>query len=111
LAAGADLVTFSGDKLLGGPQAGLLVGQATLLAKLRSHPLARALRVDKTTLAGLESTLLAYLNGRATSDIPVWRMIAAAPDLLRTRAERIAAAIGDDAVVLACASAIGGGAL
>ena len=91
LAAGADLVTFSGDKLLGGPQAGLIVGRAALIAKLRSHPLARALRVDKTTLAGLEATLLAYLNGRATSDIPVWRMIAATPELLRARAERIAA--------------------
>jgi L-seryl-tRNA(Ser) seleniumtransferase len=111
LAAGADLVTFSGDKLLGGPQAGLIVGRATLIAKLRSHPLARALRIDKTTLAGLEATLLAYLNGRATSDIPVWRMIAATPELLRTRAERIAAAIGGGATVLACASAVGGGSL
>jgi L-seryl-tRNA(Ser) seleniumtransferase len=111
LAAGADLVTFSGDKLLGGPQAGLIVGRATLIARLRSHPLARALRVDKTTLAGLEATLLAYLNGRATSDIPVWRMIAATPELLRARAERIAATLGDDATVLACASAVGGGSL
>ena len=111
LAAGADLVTFSGDKLLGGPQAGLLVGRAALIAKLRSHPLARALRVDKTTLAGLEATLLAYLGGRATSDIPVWRMIAATPELLRIRAERMAAAIGGDATVTACASAVGGGSL
>ena len=110
LAASADLVTFSGDKLLGGPQAGLIVGRAKLIAKLRSHPLARALRVDKTTLAGLEATLLAYLNGRATSDIPVWRMIAAAPEVLRARAERIATAIGG-AMVLACASAVGGGSL
>jgi L-seryl-tRNA(Ser) seleniumtransferase len=111
LAAGADLVTFSGDKLLGGPQAGLIVGRAMLIAKLRSHPLARALRVDKITLAGLEATLLSYLNGRATSDIPVWRMIAATPELLRARAERIAVAIGGDAMVLACASAVGGGSL
>ena len=111
LASGADLVTFSGDKLLGGPQAGLIVGRAELIAKLRSHPLARALRVDKTTLAGLEATLLAYLKGRATSDIPVWRMIAATPELLRARAERIAAKIGGDATVLACASAVGGGSL
>jgi L-seryl-tRNA(Ser) seleniumtransferase len=111
LAAGADLVTFSGDKLLGGPQAGLIVGRADLIAKLRSHPLARALRVDKTTLAGLEATLLAYLNGRATSDIPVWRMIAARPEALRARAERIAVAIGGDATVVACASAVGGGSL
>jgi L-seryl-tRNA(Ser) seleniumtransferase len=111
LAAGADLVTFSGDKLLGGPQAGLIVGRAALIAKLRSHPLARALRVDKTTLAGLEATLLAYLEGRATSDIPVWRMIAATPAALRERAERIGAAIGHGTNVLACASAVGGGSL
>jgi L-seryl-tRNA(Ser) seleniumtransferase len=111
LAAGADLVTFSGDKLLGGPQAGLIVGRADLIAQLRSHPLARALRVDKTTLAGLEATLLSYLNGRATTDIPIWRMIAAAPEALRARAERIAAAIGGGATVLACQSAVGGGSL
>jgi L-seryl-tRNA(Ser) seleniumtransferase len=111
LAAGADLVTFSGDKLLGGPQAGLIIGRGALIAKLRSHPLARALRVDKTTLAGLEATLLAYLGGRATSEIPVWRMIAATPELLRARAERIAEAIGAGATVLACASAVGGGSL
>ncbi|HEU5098908.1 MAG TPA: L-seryl-tRNA(Sec) selenium transferase [Roseiflexaceae bacterium] len=111
LAAGADLVTFSGDKLLGGPQAGLIVGRANLIAQLRSHPLARALRVDKTTLAGLEATLLAYLSGRAISEIPVWRMIAAAPEALQARAERLAAAIGGGAAVLACRSAVGGGSL
>jgi L-seryl-tRNA(Ser) seleniumtransferase len=112
IAGGADLVTFSGDKLLGGPQAGLLVGRAAPIAALRRHPLARALRVDKTTLAGLEATLLSYLHGRATSEIPVWAMIAAAPETLRARAERIAAAIGGDGVaVVACASAIGGGSL
>src|SRR5262249_36812807 len=103
--AGADLVTFSGDKLLGGPQAGLIVGRERLIAQLRKHPLARALRVDKTTLAGLEATLLAYLHGRATSEIPVWRMISAAPDALRARAERLAAAIGGGAGVAPCASA------
>jgi L-seryl-tRNA(Ser) seleniumtransferase len=111
VAAGADLVTFSGDKLLGGPQAGLIVGRAELVAKLRQHPLARALRVDKTTLAGLEATLLAYLHGRAAEEIPVWRMIAAAPELLRGRAERLAAAVGALAQVMPCASAIGGGSL
>jgi L-seryl-tRNA(Ser) seleniumtransferase len=110
VAAGADLVTFSGDKLLGGPQAGLIVGREVLVAQLRKHPLARALRVDKTTLAGLEATLLAYLHGRATEDIPVWRMIACAPERLRARAERLASAIVG-AEVVACASAIGGGSL
>ena len=111
LAAGADLVTFSGDKLLGGPQAGLIVGRADLVGQLRKHPLARVLRVDKTTLAGLEATLLAYLHSRATSEIPIWRMIAAAPADLRARAERIAAMLGDVAAVVSCQSAIGGGSL
>jgi L-seryl-tRNA(Ser) seleniumtransferase len=118
IAAGADLVTFSGDKLLGGPQAGLIVGRAALVAKLRQHPLARALRVDKTTLAGLEATLLAYLYGRATEEVPVWRMIAAQPDALRARAERLAAALRSDAEdshmamsVVGCESAVGGGSL
>ncbi len=122
IAAGADLVTFSGDKLLGGPQAGLIVGRADLVAQLRRHPLARALRVDKTTLAGLEATLLAYLRGRAVDEIPVWRMIAATPEALRARAERLAAAIDGDArrmtvaagwrvSVVGCESAVGGGSL
>ncbi len=111
IAAGADLVTFSGDKLLGGPQAGLIVGRAELVAQLRKHPLARALRVDKTTLAGLEATLLAYLHGRAADEIPVWRMIAATPHELRARAERLAAAIGGAAGVAESASAVGGGSL
>jgi L-seryl-tRNA(Ser) seleniumtransferase len=122
IAAGADLVTFSGDKLLGGPQAGLIVGRAELVAKLKQHPLARALRVDKATLAGLEATLLAYVHGRAVEEIPVWRMIAAASDTVRARAERLAAEIrsadesrarntGLAITVVGCDSAIGGGSL
>jgi L-seryl-tRNA(Ser) seleniumtransferase len=122
IAAGADLVTFSGDKLLGGPQAGLIVGRAGLIAQLRRHPLARALRVDNTTLAGLEATLLSYLHGRAPAEIPVWRMISEPPEALRARAERVAAAIGRDdrraaagpgwrVSVVGCESAIGGGSL
>jgi L-seryl-tRNA(Ser) seleniumtransferase len=112
IADGADLVTFSGDKLLGGPQAGLIVGRAALIDALRRHPLARALRIDKTTLSGLEATLLSYLHGRATTEIPVWVMIAETPTTLEARARRIAAAIGDMAMaVVACASAIGGGSL
>ncbi|GAB4195617.1 MAG: L-seryl-tRNA(Sec) selenium transferase [Roseiflexaceae bacterium] len=111
VAAGADLITFSGDKLLGGPQAGLIVGRADLVARLKQHPLARALRVDKTTLAALEATLLAYLHGRATEEIPVWRMISAPVEQLHARAERLAAQIGAEAEVLPCTSAVGGGSL
>lgn len=112
IAAGADLVTFSGDKLLGGPQAGVIVGKSVLIDRLSKHPLARALRVDKTTLAGLEATFHAYLLGRATEDIPIWRMIAATTTELRDRAERLVGMIGDASVMVAsCTSTIGGGAL
>jgi L-seryl-tRNA(Ser) seleniumtransferase len=110
IAAGADLVTFSGDKLLGGPQAGLIVGRRALVDRLRQHPLTRALRVDKATLAGLEATLLAYLRQTAPDEIPVWQMIAAPLDLLRARAQTLAAQIGEG-VVVACESAVGGGSL
>jgi L-seryl-tRNA(Ser) seleniumtransferase len=114
VAAGADLVAFSGDKLLGGPQAGLLVGRADLIATLKRHPLARALRVDKTTIAGLEATLLSYVRGRAVEEIPVWRMIAAGAAALRERADGLAARLraGGLAVdLIDCRSAVGGGAL
>jgi L-seryl-tRNA(Ser) seleniumtransferase len=114
VAAGADLVTFSGDKLLGGPQAGLIVGRKALVDLLKRHPLARALRLDKTTIAGLEATLLSYLRGRAVEEIPVWRMIAAPVGGLRARAEAIALRLGQvgaEASVVECASAVGGGSL
>ncbi|WP_370374865.1 L-seryl-tRNA(Sec) selenium transferase [Candidatus Chloroploca sp. Khr17] len=114
IAAGADLVTFSGDKLLGGPQAGLLVGRATLIAQLRRHPLARALRLDKTTIAGLEATLRSYLRGQALNEIPVWQMISAPLPRLQARAAALAAALqaaGIAASVMPCRSAIGGGSL
>ncbi len=113
LVAGADLVTFSGDKLVGGPQAGLVVGRADLIDRLRRDPLARATRPDKVTLAALAATLALYRAGRATTEIPAWRMIAAAPDGLRARAGRLAAALVDDVVVrvVGLESTVGGGSL
>ena len=88
LAAGVDIVTASGDKLLGGPQAGLIFGKADIIQKLKKQPLIRALRVDKTTLAALQTTLLAYLENKATAEIPVWRMISADINQLARRARR-----------------------
>ena len=116
LAAGADLVTFSGDKLLGGPQAGVIVGQADLIAQIRRHPLTRALRVDKFTIAGLSATLLAYLTGRAVEELPVWQMIALAPEAIASRARRLARRLreleaGIEATVVAGQSTVGGGSL
>jgi L-seryl-tRNA(Ser) seleniumtransferase len=115
LAAGADLVTFSGDKLVGGPQAGLIVGRADLIARIRRDPLARAVRPEKVTLAALAATLGLYRAGRATTDIPVWQMISTGPDELRGRATAILEAL--PAVVRArvevgtMASTVGGGSL
>jgi L-seryl-tRNA(Ser) seleniumtransferase len=110
LAAGADLVSFSGDKLLGGPQAGIIVGSAALLARIKKHPLARAVRADKLCLAGLSATLLHYLKDEAEREIPIWRMIAAAPDALRARAQAWVDATGAGEVI-AGQSTIGGGSL
>ncbi len=112
LAAGADLVTFSGDKLLGGPQAGLIVGRADLVARVRRDPLARATRPDKSILAALAATLGLYRAGLAVREIPVWAAIATPVDELRARADALAAAAGD-ARVTACAmdATIGGGSL
>jgi len=114
LAAGADLVTFSGDKLLGGPQAGIIVGRAEWVERLRKHPLARALRVDKFTIAGLSATLAAYQAGRATEEIPIWRMIGLSAAEVRRRARRLARrirALGVAAEVVPGTSTIGGGSL
>jgi L-seryl-tRNA(Ser) seleniumtransferase len=89
LRAGADLVLFSGDKLLGGPQCGAIVGRSEIVAKLRSNPLARALRVDKLTLAALQATLEIHRAGRAFEEIPVLRQLAMPADEIRARAEQI----------------------
>ena len=111
LAAGADLVTFSGDKLVGGPQAGFIVGRADLIARIRRDPLARAMRPDKVTMAAVAQTLGLYRAGRATIDIPVWRMIATPLRDLRARAEAMAALIGVAATIVELRSTIGGGSL
>jgi L-seryl-tRNA(Ser) seleniumtransferase len=94
LSAGADLVCFSGDKLLGGPQAGIVVGRADLVEKLRRHPLQRALRADKLTLAALEGTLTLAIN--APDEIPVLRMLREPPEAVRTRAARLAELVGGE---------------
>jgi L-seryl-tRNA(Ser) seleniumtransferase len=107
LAAGADLVCFSGDKLLGGPQAGIVVGRADLVERLRRHPLQRALRADKLTLAALEGTLQLYLD--APDRIPVVRMLREETAAVRARAERLAAAVGGE--VEETVARVGGGAL
>ncbi len=88
IAAGIDIVTASGDKLLGGPQAGLIFGRTDLIDRIKKHPLIRAFRVDKMTLAALQATLLAYLENTAVDEIPVWRMISADINNLARRAER-----------------------
>ncbi len=111
LAAGADLVFFSGDKLLGGPQAGLAAGRSGLVAALRAHPLARALRADKLTLAALHRTLLHYVRGEAMEKVPVWRMIAASEEVLEERAQAMAERVGAAATVVRGASRLGGGSL
>ncbi len=110
LAAGADLVTFSGDKLLGGPQAGIIVGRKDLVDKLKKHPLARAIRADKLALAALSATLLHYLKDEALSEIPVWKMIAATEKELRDRVEGWISALGVGET-LQGESTVGGGSL
>jgi len=110
ISAGADIVCFSGDKLLGGPQAGIIAGRKELVAKIEKHPLARAVRADKLCLAGLESTLQHYLKGDALETIPVWKMISMRTEDIRSRAMRWQQALGagevrDDL------STIGGGSL
>jgi L-seryl-tRNA(Ser) seleniumtransferase len=107
LAAGADLVCFSGDKLLGGPQAGIVAGRADLVEKLRRHPLQRAVRVDKLTLAALEGTLQLHLD--APARVPVLRMLGEDAATVRARAERLAELTGG--TIEETVARVGGGAL
>ena len=111
---GPDVVTFSGDKLLGGPQAGIAAGRADAIAKLRGHPLMRALRPDKLTIAALVATVATYRDGTALETLPVWRMISETPTKLDRRARAIAARLeesGIAATVIETTSTVGGGSL
>lgn len=111
VSAGASLCLFSGDKLLGGPQAGIIVGRAELVARLRRHPLTRAMRIDKTRLAGLAATLGHYLKGEAEQKVPVWQMIAMPLPQIEERAREWARRLGPAAGVADGQSVVGGGSL
>jgi L-seryl-tRNA(Ser) seleniumtransferase len=114
VSAGVAVVCFSGDKLLGGPQAGIIVGQAKFVEPLKSHPLARALRADKLCLAALQATLLHYLKGEATEQVPVWRMIATPLEEIEQRARRWCKTLrqaGVEAETVDGESTVGGGSL
>jgi L-seryl-tRNA(Ser) seleniumtransferase len=114
IAAGVDVVTASGDKLLGGPQAGIIAGKADLIDRIERHPLARALRADKTCLAGVAATLRHYARDEAVERIPIWRMIAASVDMLQDRAVSLQARLAEAGVEVEIAetrSTIGGGSL
>lgn len=118
LQAGVDIVCFSGDKLLGGPQAGIIIGKANLIAKIKKHPLARAVRADKACLAGLSATLLHYLKDEAEREVPILKMMSLTLKQIRGRAEAWAAELGQglalsnvEASVVAGESTVGGGSL
>jgi L-seryl-tRNA(Ser) seleniumtransferase len=110
LSAGTDLVCFSGDKLLGGPQAGIILGKSELLARIKKHPLARAVRPDKLCLSALNATLQHYLRDEAEKEIPVWRMLSRSLDDIHRTAKKWAKEIGLGEVI-AGQSAVGGGSL
>jgi len=116
--AGVDIVCFSGDKLLGGPQAGIIIGKANLIAKIKKHPLARAVRADKACLAGLSATLLHYLKDEAEREVPILKMMSLTLEQVRGRAEAWAAELSQglapinvEISVVAGESTIGGGSL
>lgn len=114
LAAGADLVMASGDKLIGGPQAGIILGRKETVARVTAHPLARAVRADKVTLAGLAATLRHYARGEAEAVIPIWRMANASQEAIHERAAALTTALtarGIAAAVCATQATMGGGSL
>jgi L-seryl-tRNA(Ser) seleniumtransferase len=110
LVAGVDLVCFSGDKLLGGPQAGIIIGKKELIDKIKKHPLARAVRADKICLVGITATLLHYLKDEAEREIPIWKMMSLTLDQLKVRAEAWRDALGKGEVIKS-ESTVGGGSL
>ena len=109
--AGVSVAFFSGDKLLGGPQAGIIAGDAEMVRKTSEHPLARAVRIDKMGMAALSATLLHYVKDEATQQVPIWRMIAETAESLESRAASWQESIGDVAVVEGGQSTVGGGSL
>jgi L-seryl-tRNA(Ser) seleniumtransferase len=110
LGAGVDLVCFSGDKLLGGPQAGIIIGKKNLIDKIKKHPLARAVRADKICLAGITATLLHYLKDEAEREIPIWKMMSLTLEQLKVRGEAWRDALGRGEVIQS-ESTVGGGSL
>jgi L-seryl-tRNA(Ser) seleniumtransferase len=114
LSAGADIIAFSGDKLLGGPQAGLLCGQEELIGQLRRHPLARAIRADKLCLAALSATLGHYLRGEALQEVPVWQMISRSMESITLEAQQWTAELQSQGIrveIVDGRSRVGGGSL
>jgi L-seryl-tRNA(Ser) seleniumtransferase len=110
LAAGVDLVCFSGDKLLGGPQSGIILGKKNLIDKIKKNPLARAVRADKTCLAGITATLLHYLKNEAVKEIPIWRMMSLTLERIKVRAEAWRDVLGQGQIIQS-ESTVGGGSL
>ena len=111
IGAGVGLAFFSGDKLLGGPQAGIIAGRRDLVSRVARHPMARAVRIDKLSMAALAATLLHYVKGEAPAKIPVWRMVSASVDDLERRARRWSDALGQGTSASRSVSTVGGGSL